>query len=213
MSANVSSPANFPKWPFWRVLKFAKNGKFLASTRIQQIRRRVAIAYFRVKKNIGYDSMKCNNPYSLNEKQNTIILISFEIRFCTLIWRKKNRLAIFWEVTLKVITQFHQKIRRKKNQNKKQKTKTKVRRTVTSTNPRSIILAYSNEFLNTTWCSEKAINNFYFRLQQINVKTVTYWWLNFDAALFSNVSDNFVNCFSFRYENKQIRKQTKMQGN
>ena len=85
MSANVSSPANFPKWPFWRVLKFAKNGKFLASTQIQQIRRRVAIAYFRVKKNIGYDSMKCNNPYSLNEKQNTIILISFEIRFCTLI--------------------------------------------------------------------------------------------------------------------------------
>jgi hypothetical protein len=24
MSANVSSPANFPKWPFWRVLEFDK---------------------------------------------------------------------------------------------------------------------------------------------------------------------------------------------
>ncbi len=42
--ANVMSPANFPKWPFWRVLKFAKTGEFLASTRIRQIRRRVAIA-------------------------------------------------------------------------------------------------------------------------------------------------------------------------
>ncbi len=42
--ANVSSPANFPKWPFWRVLEFAKTGEFLASTRIRQIRRRVAIA-------------------------------------------------------------------------------------------------------------------------------------------------------------------------
>jgi hypothetical protein len=28
MLANVSSPANFPKWPFWRVLEFAKNGEF-----------------------------------------------------------------------------------------------------------------------------------------------------------------------------------------
>ena len=125
MSASLASPAHFRKRPFWRVLKFAKNGKFLASTRIQQIRRRVAIAYFRVKKNIGYDSMKCNNPYSLNEKQNTIILISFEIRFCTLIWRKKNRLAIFWEVALKVITQFHQKIRRKKNSKRKTKNENK----------------------------------------------------------------------------------------
>jgi hypothetical protein len=44
MSANVSSPANFPKWPFWQVLEFAKTGEFLASTRIRQIRRRVAIA-------------------------------------------------------------------------------------------------------------------------------------------------------------------------
>ena len=24
MSVNVSSPANFPKWPFWRVLEFDK---------------------------------------------------------------------------------------------------------------------------------------------------------------------------------------------
>ena len=34
MSANVSSPTYFPKWPFWRVLEFAKTGEFLASTRI-----------------------------------------------------------------------------------------------------------------------------------------------------------------------------------
>ncbi len=43
--ANVSSLANFPKWPFWRVLEFAKTGEFLASTQIRQICRRVAIAY------------------------------------------------------------------------------------------------------------------------------------------------------------------------
>jgi hypothetical protein len=43
--ANVSSPTYFPKWSFWRVLEFAKTGKFLASTQIRQIRRRVAIAY------------------------------------------------------------------------------------------------------------------------------------------------------------------------
>ncbi len=48
--ANVSSPAIFPKWPFWRVLEFTKTGEFLASTRIRQIRWRVAIAYFLAKK-------------------------------------------------------------------------------------------------------------------------------------------------------------------
>ena len=44
--ANLSpaSLKDFRKWPFWRVLKFAKIGKFLASTQIRQIRRRVAIA-------------------------------------------------------------------------------------------------------------------------------------------------------------------------
>ncbi len=42
--ANVSSPTYFPKRSFWRVLEFAKTGKFLASSRIRQIRRRVAIA-------------------------------------------------------------------------------------------------------------------------------------------------------------------------
>jgi hypothetical protein len=41
--ANVSSPTYCPKWSVWRVLEFAKTGQFLASTRIQQIRRRVAI--------------------------------------------------------------------------------------------------------------------------------------------------------------------------
>jgi hypothetical protein len=45
MWANLASPTNFPKRPFWQVLEFAKNGEFSASTQIQQIRRRVAIAY------------------------------------------------------------------------------------------------------------------------------------------------------------------------
>jgi hypothetical protein len=48
MWANLASPTNFPKRPFWRVLKFDKNGKFSASTQIRQIRRRVAIAYLKL---------------------------------------------------------------------------------------------------------------------------------------------------------------------
>ncbi len=52
--ANVTSPANFPKWTFWRVLEFDKTGKFLASTQIRQIRRRVAIAYFKYKINCNF---------------------------------------------------------------------------------------------------------------------------------------------------------------
>jgi hypothetical protein len=44
MWANLASPTNFPKRPYWRVLEFAKNCEFSASTRIQQIRCRVAIA-------------------------------------------------------------------------------------------------------------------------------------------------------------------------
>jgi hypothetical protein len=35
MKANLASPTNFSKRPFWRVLEFAKNGEFLASTRIR----------------------------------------------------------------------------------------------------------------------------------------------------------------------------------
>jgi hypothetical protein len=45
MLANLASPTNFQKRPFWRVLEFDKNGEFPASTQIQQIRCRVAIAY------------------------------------------------------------------------------------------------------------------------------------------------------------------------
>ncbi len=45
MSANVSSPTHFPKRAFCRIRVLAKTGEFLASTRIRQIRRQVAIAY------------------------------------------------------------------------------------------------------------------------------------------------------------------------
>ncbi len=45
MLASLASLTHFQKWPFWWVLEFAKNGKFLASTRIRSIRRGVAIAY------------------------------------------------------------------------------------------------------------------------------------------------------------------------
>jgi hypothetical protein len=34
MLTNLASPTHFQKGSFWRVLEFAKNGKFLASTRI-----------------------------------------------------------------------------------------------------------------------------------------------------------------------------------
>ena len=44
-NSSLASLKDFRKWPFWRVLEFAKIGEFLASTRIRQIRRRVAIAY------------------------------------------------------------------------------------------------------------------------------------------------------------------------
>ena len=37
MSASLASPTHFLKRPFWRVLEFAKNGKFLASTQIRYI--------------------------------------------------------------------------------------------------------------------------------------------------------------------------------
>jgi hypothetical protein len=43
-NSSLVSLKDFRKWPFWRVLEFAKTGQFSASTRIRQIRRRVAIA-------------------------------------------------------------------------------------------------------------------------------------------------------------------------
>ena len=47
MSANLASPTHFQKGLFWRVLEFAKNGKFPVSTQIWWIRWRVAIPYFK----------------------------------------------------------------------------------------------------------------------------------------------------------------------
>jgi hypothetical protein len=58
MWANVASPTNFPKRPFWQVLEFNKNGKFLASTQIRQICCRVAIAYVDVNVNQLIDQAK-----------------------------------------------------------------------------------------------------------------------------------------------------------
>jgi hypothetical protein len=43
-NTSLASLKDFRKWPFWRVLEFAKIGEFSASARIRQIRRRVAIA-------------------------------------------------------------------------------------------------------------------------------------------------------------------------
>ena len=45
-NSSLASLKDFRKWPFWQVLEFAKIGEFSASTRIRQIRRRVAIACF-----------------------------------------------------------------------------------------------------------------------------------------------------------------------
>jgi hypothetical protein len=44
--ANVSSPTHFPKKSILASTRIRQTGEFLASTQIQQIRRRVAIAYF-----------------------------------------------------------------------------------------------------------------------------------------------------------------------
>jgi hypothetical protein len=43
-NSSLASLKDFRKWPLWWVLEFAKIGKFSVSTRIRQIRRRVAIA-------------------------------------------------------------------------------------------------------------------------------------------------------------------------
>jgi hypothetical protein len=42
-NSSLASLKNFRKWPFWRVLEFAKTGEFSASTQIWQICRQVAI--------------------------------------------------------------------------------------------------------------------------------------------------------------------------
>jgi hypothetical protein len=48
-NSSLASLKDFRKWPFWRVLEFDKIGEFLASTRIRQIRQRVAIAWYLLK--------------------------------------------------------------------------------------------------------------------------------------------------------------------
>ena len=47
--ANVSSPAKLAKMAILASTRIRQTGEFSASTRIRQIRRRVAIAYFKVK--------------------------------------------------------------------------------------------------------------------------------------------------------------------
>ena len=60
MSANVSSPAKMAEMAILASTWIRQTGKFLASTRIQQIRRRVAIAYYESKWKENYNWKKKN---------------------------------------------------------------------------------------------------------------------------------------------------------
>jgi hypothetical protein len=61
VNSSLASLKDFRKRPFWRVLEFAKIGEFLGSTRIRQIRCRVAIAYFNFKIVIKYFTVEKSN--------------------------------------------------------------------------------------------------------------------------------------------------------
>ena len=67
--ANVSSPTHFPKKSILASTRIRQTGEFSASTRIRQIRRRVAIAYkfVKLKKNAKKGIQKSANFFSPNK--------------------------------------------------------------------------------------------------------------------------------------------------